>query len=713
MTTCQARISLFALATVLTSPALAQASEAPVATPAQASRTTAYQAAFFAQYAPRNALDIARQVPGFQLDLGDTNTRGFAGAAGNVVINGARPSSKSESLETTLARIPATRVVRVEVGPGDLYGAEYSTKNQVLNVILSEEGGIDGNVTVSARRWWSGNVTPNASASVLIRRGQSTFNLSGATQDFTAYEEGTDTLTDPAGGDLIEFRRKINTYYDKQPFLSGSWALERASNNAIRANARWSPATFYLTQSNDVSPVGDDPRHDRLVQDFRTPSFEIGGDITRPLAGGAIKLVGLATRAKRDNFETYKFKTLEEEVVGGFEQTQQAQRNETILRLTWSKPDIAGFSFEVGGEGVLNTLDSDVEFFRLGLDGARTRIDLPVDSATVKEKRGEVFVNAGRQLSSEVRVDGGLNYEFSDLKVSGDTSSERRLNFLKPSLTLDWKPSALWHAQFTIRRTVAQLDFYDFISSAELSADRINAGNADLQPQRTWEFRATADRKILGEGLAKLELGYDHISMLQDRVLVFAENQQGVLVGFDAPGNLGTGKRAFAALTVDAPLESIGFKGTRLKLFGQLQRTRVEDPISGEQRNFSDFFPDWQWEVEMRRDQGDFSYGFTVSDRDRFTFFRTNEFDTNWNGGPYGTAFVEFRPDSKTAVTLDVDNAFNTHAFRQRIIYDPNRTNPNPEIDELRERNRHRAFRITLKRNFGGGGSNGEAQAAN
>ena len=28
-----------------------------------------------------------------------------------------------------------------------------------------------------------------------------------------------------------------------------------------------------------------------------------------------------------------------------------------------------------------------------------------------------------------------------------------------------------------MRRTVAQLDFYDFISSAELTADRVNAGN--------------------------------------------------------------------------------------------------------------------------------------------------------------------------------------------------------------------------------------------
>ena len=47
-----------------------------------------YQAAFFAQYAPRSALDIAKRVPGFTLDLGSTQTtrkvdvRGFAGTAG-------------------------------------------------------------------------------------------------------------------------------------------------------------------------------------------------------------------------------------------------------------------------------------------------------------------------------------------------------------------------------------------------------------------------------------------------------------------------------------------------------------------------------------------------------------------------------------------------------------------------------------------------------
>ncbi len=167
------------------------------------SRVASYEAAYFTQYAPSTALDIVRRVPGFQLDLGATQSdlgqvdvRGFAGAAGNVVINGARPSSKAESLEVTLARIPAQRVVRVEVGPGDLYGSEYAGKSQVLNIILSAEGGIDGNVTAAAARRYTGYINTDISGSALIRRGASTFNLSAGTGRNKQLEEGTDTLID-------------------------------------------------------------------------------------------------------------------------------------------------------------------------------------------------------------------------------------------------------------------------------------------------------------------------------------------------------------------------------------------------------------------------------------------------------------------------------------------------------------------------------------
>ena len=707
-------LSLFAVSAVLASPAIAQQGDAPpVGASTQATRTTSYDAAFFAQYAPRTALDIVRRVPGFALDLGSTQSdlggvdvRGFAGVAGNVVINGARPSSKAETLDTTLSRIPASQVVRVELGPGDLYGADYSTKSQVLNIVLSSAGGIDGNVTASLRSLYTGKVVPDGSVSAMIRKGQSTINLAAGTANTLNHEEGTDTLTDVATGELVEFRRKFNSYHDFNPYLSASWALEKANDNAIRLNARWSPGQFDLTQRNHVIVPGEPERDDDLLQDFDNPVFELGGDITRPLAGGAVKLVGLATRRKRDYLERYRFRTAGgATVLGGFEQLQDAQRNETIARLNWTRQDLAGMTFEVGAEGALNSLDHQVDLFRILEGGELVRRDLPLDNATVDEKRGEIYVRAGKQISPAIRLDGGLNYEFSTLKVRGDTEADRTLKFLKPSLTLDWKGGSDFRGQLSARRVVAQLDFYDFISSAELSADRVNAGNADLVPQRAWEFRATIEKPILGDGLAKIDLGHDIISKLQDRVLVCDVDDPDEC--FDAPGNIGTGKRYFAALTLDAPLTKLGLKGARLKLNGQLERTRVEDPISGEKRNFSGFFPDWQWEADYRHDLGKFSYGFNIADRDSFTFFRTDEFDINFNEGPTATAFVEYRPTARTSITIDVDNALNTRGMRRRIIFDPNRADPDDITDEFRERNRHLNFGLTLKQTFGGGPAGG------
>jgi hypothetical protein len=672
----------------------------PAAT--QATRTTTYDAAFFAQYAPRTALDIARRVPGFNLDLGNTDVRGFAGTAGNVVINGARPSSKAESLETTLSRIPASRVVRVEVGPGDLYGADYSSKSQVLNIILSAAGGIDGNVTATGRRLYTGKLTGDASASALIRRGASSFNLSAGTGYELNHEEGSDTLTFVPGGELIEFRRKINSYSEFFPYVSGSWTLERGSDDAYRVNARWSPGQFDLYQDNRVFPADGAPHDDSLIQDYDNTVFELGGDITRPLGSGAIKLVGLATRRKFDDFDSYILRDglLEDGAVqvGGFEQFRNSKRDETIGRLTWSRQDLAGFSFEAGAEGVLNTLDSNVELFVVNEDSSRTRIDLPIDNAVVKEKRGEAFVNLGRSINSALRVDAGMRYEYSHLTVTGDASADRKLKFFKPNLTVDWKPGGGWHTQFSVKRTVAQLDFFDFISVADFSADRINGGNADLQPQRAWEFRLTVDRPILGEGLAKLDVGHDLISLLQDRVLIFDDEGN----AFDAPGNIGTGKRWFARLTLDAPLGDV-WSGLRVRFNGQVQRTRVEDPISGKPRNFSGFYPNWQWEFEVRRDSGAFSYGIEIADRDRFSFFRTDEFDTNFNGGPFGEAFVEYRPDPRWSITFDVDNLFNTSGNRNRLIFVPDRATPGLVFNEFRERNRHLNFGLTIKRSFGGG----------
>jgi hypothetical protein len=96
----------------------------------------AVRAAHRARHRPARAGLPAR--PRRHPEQGQVDVRGFAGTAGNVVINGARPSSKAERSRHPRANPGAARV-RVEVGPGDLFGSDYAGKSQVLNIILSAE----------------------------------------------------------------------------------------------------------------------------------------------------------------------------------------------------------------------------------------------------------------------------------------------------------------------------------------------------------------------------------------------------------------------------------------------------------------------------------------------------------------------------------------------------------------------------------------------
>ena len=109
-----------AIATPAAPAALAQQTPAPQdAAQAAASKSEGqkavktYDPAFFARYNPVTAFDMVRQLPGFVLDNGDA-LRGFGATAGNVLIDGQRPSSKN-AISDELARIAARDVARIEL----------------------------------------------------------------------------------------------------------------------------------------------------------------------------------------------------------------------------------------------------------------------------------------------------------------------------------------------------------------------------------------------------------------------------------------------------------------------------------------------------------------------------------------------------------------------------------------------------------------------
>ena len=98
------------LAVVLAAPVYAQETVQPAPEPSIQQGVISYVPSDFAYARPNTALDMIGRLPGFSFDGGDS-VRGFAGAAGNVLIDGQRPTIKTDSLGDTLNRITIDQVI--------------------------------------------------------------------------------------------------------------------------------------------------------------------------------------------------------------------------------------------------------------------------------------------------------------------------------------------------------------------------------------------------------------------------------------------------------------------------------------------------------------------------------------------------------------------------------------------------------------------------
>jgi hypothetical protein len=203
---------------------------------------------------------------------------------------------------------------------------------------------------------------------------------------------------------------------------------------------------------------------------------------------------------------------------------------------------------------------------------------------------------------------------------------------------------------------------------------------------------ATLEHPILGDGLIKVEAGYNRISLVQDRIPTPE--------GFDAPGNLGSGRLFLLRSTIDAPLAKLGIKGGRLTIHTSLADSSVEDPYTHRQRHFSGYSL-FNADASFRQDLGKFAWGASFYYNSPTFFFRQDEIDKPFASNPYVTAFVEYRPTPKTTFTFSLDNLSDVPAFRNRTFFDPDRTSAEPVLFEHRHRNKHVIPSISIKHSFG------------
>jgi outer membrane receptor protein involved in Fe transport len=272
--------------------------------------------------------------------------------------------------------------------------------------------------------------------------------------------------------------------------LSGKAEFKRSPTDTFRASGSYKLQDVEQHELARFERGRDAGGVDRVVYSSIRNDGEIGLDWDRVLGPRTtLKLVGLQTIRDRADVVRADGDGVVVDV------TEDTNSGESILRGTLSFRRSPQLGFEGGAEAAFNFLEGASA---LAVDGAP--IDLPSANVRVEELRGEAFATATWKPSPRWSLEAGARVETSTISQTGDVEQERTFTFLKPRFLATYAPARAissgsgWSARW------GQLDFGDFVSSTELTTDTVDAGNPDLEPQRSWVLQATYERRFWEKG---------------------------------------------------------------------------------------------------------------------------------------------------------------------------------------------------------------------
>jgi len=620
-----------------------------------------FEPAEFDRFAPRSALDMAQQIPGFSIREGGDD-RGLGQADTNVLINGQRISGKSNGPVAALQRIPVEEVVRLEIVDGaslDIGGLS----GQVLNVITRSTGGITGQFRWSAEwrsfgvpfRWGDGQVS-------LAGGGPKTeWNLSLENDAGRRGDQGFERVTN-AAGQLIDLRDEQSSFDSDRITLSGSFARSADNGNILNLNGQVQGYIFRRGEtsfrSGSISSV-DRTRLFRATEDEY--NFELGGDYSFGLAGGQLKLIGYHRYEDSPTLSSAITSFADGSPDEGSIFTRDADEGETIVRSEFSFDGLGG-NFQIAAEGVRNFLEINSSLEVLDATGTPQPEAFDGASARVDEDRAELNLTYGRALANNLQFQASFGAEYSEISQSGALGQTREFWRPKGFVSFDWKVDDQLNLSGRVERTVGQLDFFDFIASTDLNDDQINVTNADLVPPQSWLLELEATQSFGDLGSVNLRGFYEDISDIVDQIPIAGGGQ--------APGNIASASRYGVEAELTVLFDPLGLEGLRLDSEVALTNSSVLDPLLGSSRPISgDDFVDF--EIELRQDFIGTPWaigGFFRYDESRPNV-RLDEFSRRIERPGFARVFIEHKDVFGMTARFRVGNLLNRDNITDRTVF--------------------------------------------
>jgi outer membrane receptor protein involved in Fe transport len=647
-----------------------------------------YQSTFFADARPNTAYDMIERLPAFTFDDGNTE-RGFAGTAGNVVIDGQRPTSKSDDLQSVLNRIPASNVDRIEVVRGGAQGIDMQGQTVIANVILKKADSTQLVAQVAENYWLDDHhAIPSLNLQYTQHSGDNTYEAS--LSRFANYDDsvgkGTYSVTDVATG-AAQTVGAHSSGRGAGTSFTGAVTVP-LFDGKFKANLLLQDSPFYSTLDYYFPAA-----FQHIDDDTTSHTGELGLHWNGNVGSSQLETLVLQ-RLERDTDHNAL-------ISPALNQNFHSRNNtgETIARATLRHPIGTTITLESGLEGAYNFLDGISSYAENGV-----AVPLPSANARVEEKRGEAFAKGTWKFDPEWLLEAGARFEYSKISETGDSEQSRSFFYPKPRAVLTWSPDKETQLRLRYERVVGQLDFGNFIATSSLGGNGLQGGNPDLKPDQHTQYEFSWERHFWDKGALVVSVMHDQVKDVVDNVPVTSAAGT-----FDAPGNIGTGKIDQLDVELTLPLDKLGLPNGLLKSTNIFRRTRVKDPVTGQERQIS---PGLSGNQSVRPQDVEFTLTQDIP-----SLKSTWEIDyfNGWDEHYYQIEQVRhrrippalvsvawiYKPTSQWSLRFELDNL--ARFEYENTFYDyagPRDTAPLTEIDERRIKSQPRLY-IEIRKTFG------------
>lgn len=673
--------------------ASAQVTPSPDAPVPPAELQATYLPADFARYAPRNAVDMLNRVPGFVLRVPDDNedSRGLGQAAVNVVVNGERLSSKSETITAQLTRISASRVIRIDLVDGAKLGIP-GLSGQVANLIVGA-GATTGRFEyrATARPKYAKPSYGAGSVSINGSRPDLEWTL-GLTHDASRGGAGGPGYTTDGAGTVTEERDYLLRNVGEFPRLTATagWKVGDDTNVKASSTYRNNHSQFTLREKR-FAVSGED-----MLRDFtnrnRGYQYELGTEIETGVGSGRLKLIGLSSGVHSNQRSTALLLDAGTREGDGSRYTARADTFEHIVRAEYRWRMLDG-DWQLDGEAAFNKLDQTARLFEIDADGNAVELSFPEGTGGVSERRYESILSYGRSLTQRLKLQTGAGFEYSRLAQEGSGGLTRSFWRPKGSLNLAWTTGGVLDASLNIARRVDQLTFSDFLGRVFLDQENQNAGNAELVPEQSWDVELELTGKV-GQLASTTLRGYSR--WIEDYVDVIP-----LAGGLESPGNIDSARLQGMEWRTTFTLDAIGWRGARIDTTVELEKSRLRDPLTQTRRTFTNHV-DRRLILGLRHDVpgGQWAWGGGAEYSHRRPFYRLEEVGRDYEGPTYTYAFIEHKDVMGLTVNFQVFNLTDGRAIFERVVHDGPRNTSPVVFTEKRDLSVQPIFRLQLKGSF-------------